>query len=89
MEVLYCTDRIFMHIYVSKCIWEYFIAILSEKKSMKFSVVCIEKEYKKRKIKLSFGSADEMSLNPADMLEELITVLNVFMQYCRRVETAR
>lgn len=56
---------------------------------MKFSVVCIEKEYKKRKIKLSFGLADEMSLNPADMLEELITVLNVFMQYCRRVETAR
>lgn len=52
---------------------------------MKFSVVCIEKEYKKRKIKLSY-LADEMSLNPADMLEELITVLNVFMQYCRRVK---
>ena len=55
---------------------------------MKFSVVCIEKEYKMRKIKLSFDSPDEMSLNP-DMLEELITVLNVFLQHCRRVKTAR
>lgn len=55
---------------------------------MKFSVVFLEKGYKKKKIKLSFGSADERSLNPADMFQKLITVLNIFQQYCRRVKIA-
>lgn len=85
MKTLYCPDRIFVHIYVTKCTWEYCIDI---KKSMKFSVVFLEKEYKKKKIELSFGSADERSLNPADMFQKLITVLNIFQQYCRRVKIA-